>query len=182
MFIGSVTILLVMPLAVSLSLNGAAIMTLIYGAPFSSAGPVLGLLMWQVLFILLNAPLYVTLIARARERTYLHAIAIGAAATIALNLVVVPHYGAVGAAVVAVFTELFVLGFLFRATRGGLPPISLRSLGAVTAVVLVAALLVAMVWPGSSLWRAIACVGAGGLAGTVYLWRPLRGFLREAVT
>src|SRR2546430_13608859 len=54
---------------------------------------------------LLNIPFYVTLIASRHESVYLRAIAAGAMATLLLDLLAVPHFGALGAAVVGVRSE-----------------------------------------------------------------------------
>ena len=141
------------------------------------AAPVLKLLLWQSLFLLLNIPFYVTLVARGRERAYLRAIAIGAVATLALDIVVIPRFGAVGAACVAVVVELAVLTLVILPARAHLTLRGVRS--SVTAAFTVSAvsLALALLVPGPALGRLSLSLLAGWLTGAAMLRTPLRSVL-----
>ncbi len=102
------TVAILLPFTMAVSYGSRQIAELIFGPRFVAAGPVLGLLVWQGLFLLLNIPFYVTLIGTGRESAYLRAIAVGAVATLLLDLIAIPRFGAVGAAVVAVCIEVTV--------------------------------------------------------------------------
>ncbi len=84
--ISVVTLAVILPVSISMSFGAAGVAAFVFGDRFLPAAPVLGLLLWQSLFILLNIPFYVTLVACGLERAYLRAIAIGAIATVALDV------------------------------------------------------------------------------------------------
>ena len=172
-----ITLAVLLPVSISMLVGAGSVATLLFGPEFLLAAPVLKLLLWQSLFLLLNIPFYVTLVARGRERAYLRAIAIGAVATLALDIVVIPRFGAVGAACVAVVVELAVLTLVILPARAHLALRGVRS--SVTAAFTVSAvsLALALLVPGPALGRLSLSLLAGWLTGAAMLRTPLRSVL-----
>ena len=131
------------PLAVGGALTAAPIVRLVYGPAFASADVPFGLLIWTVLTVYANSAFAYLLLARAHDRAYLAATFAGAAANVGLNLVVIPAFGMVGAAVTTIVSEITVLVLILWATRD----ISARSLAvaARTALLPVALMAVAVI-------------------------------------
>jgi O-antigen/teichoic acid export membrane protein len=171
------TLAVLLPVSIATTSGAASVVGALFGERFIPAAAVLGLLVWQGTFILLNIPFYVTLVARGFERAYLGAIAVGAAATIALDVLVIPRFGAVGAAAVAVVVELAVLTLIvWPASRH----LTVRHVGRPAAVVLavaVTSLGVAVLLPGPSLIRVCLSACAGWVVAAAMLRRPLQGVL-----
>ena len=163
--VASLTLVLMVPLAVSMTFDGATVAQVVYGGSFGPSGPILALLMGQVLLILLNIPLYVTLIARNQEGQYLRAIALGAVASVVLNLALVPRFGAVGAGAAALTSEAAVLISLFVRSRSELALERSSSLVFVALLAAAGTAIVGVLGPGPSVWRALLGMGAGWLLG-----------------
>jgi O-antigen/teichoic acid export membrane protein len=117
-----------------------------------------------------NGVIGYTLIAVDRQRNALWLNATGLAVNVALNLVLVPAYGIVAAAVVTLFSELLVLaGSLWLARRhlgfvpgAGVVPAALVAAGATAGVLLVLPDTLALLVP----------VGALLYGGLVYALSP----------
>jgi O-antigen/teichoic acid export membrane protein len=108
------------PVAVGGGLIAHQVITTVFGPPFAAAGAVLVVLMFSVPLSVLRSIAVSALMAQGREDILFRTVFIAAAANIALNLVAVPAFGMLGAALVTVFTELLrlVLAQRYAGTLG----------------------------------------------------------------
>lgn len=106
------------PITVGGCLLAAPIILIAFGAQYQASVVALQILMWSIpLSIYRNVP-WAALIARHREDLLLRAVVIGAVINIALNLVLIPPYGIIGAAIATVITESAVGGIMLWFARG----------------------------------------------------------------
>ena len=118
-------------IAVPVAVGGALIanpaIRTFFGPAFTPAGTVLAVLMVSVPLSVLRSVAVSALMAKGREDVLFRTVFVAAAANIALNLVAVPAFGMLGAAIVTVLTELLrlVLAQRYAATLGMRAP-SLR--------------------------------------------------------
>jgi O-antigen/teichoic acid export membrane protein len=110
-------VLVALPMAVGGALAAEPIIRLVYGPDFAPAVAPFRILVWSVATVYANAAFAFLLLARGGDRRYLLAVTAGAVANMALNLVVIPRAGMVGAAVVTIVSEVTVLGLLSWSTR-----------------------------------------------------------------
>jgi O-antigen/teichoic acid export membrane protein len=140
------------------------------GPDFADAADPLRVLLVAGAIAFVNGVIGYTLIAVDRQRNALWLNATGLAVNVALNLVLVPAYGIVAAAVVTLFSELLVLaGSLWLARRhlgfvpgAGVVPAALVAAGATAGVLLVLPDTLALLVP----------VGALLYGGLVYALSP----------
>lgn len=92
-------------LAVGLLVYGNEILGLLYGSAYASAGPVLQVLAWVGAATLLTNVFSPLVIALDRRRAMLLATAFGLLVNVALNIVLIPRYGALAAAWTTLLTE-----------------------------------------------------------------------------
>lgn len=121
------------PIAVGGFLLATPIIELGFGEGYSESAFILQVLMWSVpLSMIRNVP-WAGLIARGRQDLLMKSILFAAISNIILNLVLIPPYGMLGAAIAAVATE-FVAGYFMHryAARQGLTFISLRRMSLAT--------------------------------------------------
>lgn len=96
------------------------IIQVLYGADYSAAVPVLQILVWYRAFSFMGTIRNIWLLAE-NQQSYLPAInLLGVISNILLNWVMIPHWGACGAALASFLTQFFtnfILGFLFKPLR-----------------------------------------------------------------
>ncbi len=96
------------------------IVGILYGAEFSASVPVLQILTWYFLFSVMGVVRNVWILAEQKQK-YLWIINLsGAAFNIILNAVMIPYWGACGAAFASFMTQFFtnfVLGFIIKQIR-----------------------------------------------------------------
>lgn len=91
---------------------------LAYGSQYAASVPVLQVLMATVTIMYLNTIYYPPLVSWKYEKTVMYAIGAGGVINVILNFVLIPEFGATGAAWSTVFSELTVLtGLLFITKR-----------------------------------------------------------------
>ncbi len=94
---------------------------LTFGSEYVLAGDLLKYLWVALLFILPNYILTQAMIACEEEKVYALCAVVGALLNVFLNIWLIPSYGAVGAVLATVVTELFLMcslgGYLFKWTR-----------------------------------------------------------------
>lgn len=95
-------VLLAYGVALPVAIFAEDIIRLLFSAAFAEAGPLLSVLIWTGVFTSLGAARNIFIVAKNWTRVNLLATALGCALNIALNLLLIPHYGAMGA-VVATF-------------------------------------------------------------------------------
>lgn len=83
-----------------------------FGPLYHESAALLGVLAWALLFILPNAVLTQAAIALNRERAYAVIATTAAVLNVGLNVWLIPHHGALGAAWATVATEIWLLALL----------------------------------------------------------------------
>jgi|HubBroStandDraft_1064217.scaffolds.fasta_scaffold09499_3 O-antigen/teichoic acid export membrane protein len=114
------------------------IMRLAYGPKYDASGPLLAILIWSEIAIFYGSVVLNALLAAKLQQYALWATVAGAVANLGLNLYLIPHWDATGAAwaTVVSYWAGWILALLpFRATRHILA-VGLRSLVPVTAIAL----------------------------------------------
>jgi len=133
---------LALPCAVGGWILAPGIIALVFGRGYEPAGQALTVLIWTIPAIWLRFVIQMALVGRGRQDLVLRATMFGAAAAVALDLLVIPRWGIMGAAVVSVSVEamrlMIVLAF---GARSGVPAPAL--------------------WRG---WRVLLAAGGMGLA------------------
>jgi O-antigen/teichoic acid export membrane protein len=99
--------------AMALTFSGLAglLLQTLYGAEFAAAAPILVILAWSAAANWLYAPLSITLQARGWEHWWLAGLLGGLALNFFGNLWGIPRWGAVGAALATLVSEVALLGF-----------------------------------------------------------------------
>ncbi len=143
----------VLPVALATTVLADAIVVLLYGEPYAPAAGPLAILMWSLFFSFTSMVTFDAVTAAGRQRVFFGISLFTTAANLALNFLLIPPYGARGAAVAVLISSTLNLPFLawLRETR----PL-IRTLATVS-------------------WRPLLATGilALALAGGV----PLRAFL-----
>lgn len=98
--------------AAALTIFASPLVNGLFGPDFSGAVPVLRLLSWILLPYSLSAAMAVEMIAKGREKRVTIALLAGLGSALALSIVLVPGYGALGAGLTAVFGECIQAGGL----------------------------------------------------------------------
>lgn len=140
------TLLLCLPITLTLSLFAAPIMVPLFGEKFAPTAAVLSVLIWYALVMMTGNSMAQAMLAQNRQRRLLIIRACGLGLNIALLAFWLPRLGVVGAAVSSVCAEAFVfIAYLatFRASGWDLQRVAPRAarllaLGAVTTVVMLA--------------------------------------------
>jgi PST family polysaccharide transporter len=157
----SLSIVAALPLAAGSAFLAAPIVTGLFGSAYSQAGPSFAILMAASAIVVVAINYTSLAMAVDEERIFALAVTIAAVVNVLLNLVLIPHYGAVGASIATVVAESLVFLMCARrvVARIGRPPLAGRRIvGAVAATVVMSAVILAM--PSSiSVWLRI---GAGG--------------------
>jgi O-antigen/teichoic acid export membrane protein len=109
---------LVLPMIAMVSLFVDDLVVRILGASFDATVPVMQVLIWDLACSLPISFLFYVLNVIGHEKVYLVLIGIGLGLNILLDLLLVPHFDAMGAAVGTLGADLFtivsLLAFLFR--------------------------------------------------------------------
>ena len=150
-----------LPIAVGGVLLAPSIIEFWFGASFSPSGNVLGILVLTVPLALVRLVQHAALITTGHQRDIMWATVAAAVLNVALNLVVIPRYGMVGASLATLVTEVMrsVLAQHF-ARRAGFPGPGLTRLW--RPVVAATAMAVLLVWMDpASMWTGL---GLGVLA------------------
>lgn len=94
-----------LPLAAGGTMLATGIILLVYGEGFIAGGPALAVLLWTLPPAWFRMVAQSALVSRGRQADVLRATAVAAGLTVALDLVVIPRYGMLGAAWVTVGAE-----------------------------------------------------------------------------
>ena len=86
-----------MPLVVGVMILALPILLFVYGVKFAPAAPILQVLIISLLFFFLAEPCNRIMLVNDRQRVMLIILAISASTNVALNLLLIPRFGAVGA-------------------------------------------------------------------------------------
>ncbi|MEO5885856.1 MAG: flippase, partial [Candidatus Limnocylindrales bacterium] len=114
-------IALALPIAIGVSLLAGPLVGILYGPDYAASAPILAIHVWAGPFVFLGAALSRWLIAEDRLRFSLVRHSAGAIVNIGLNLVLIPAYGGLGAAIatlVSYAVASFGACFLYRPLWG----------------------------------------------------------------
>ena len=101
--------LIMIPIAVSTMFYSNDIIQLVYGDEYGASGLVLSILIWTVSLLFITGPGNELLNASHKEVTVTKIYAIAAAFNIILNLVLIPKYSYIGAAVSTVLSDVLIV-------------------------------------------------------------------------
>lgn len=96
------------------------IVTALFGAAYAKSGPLLAMLIWAGLFTNLGAARSVFLISMNWTKVYLVSMSLGCILNLALNYLLIPIYGAMGAVVASLISYWFAVHgscFIFKPLR-----------------------------------------------------------------
>ena len=96
--------LMAFAVAVPVTFVARPLMLLLYGREFEAAGPILALHIWAGLFVFLKTALHQWLLNESRLQFLFITNGIGAAINVGINLLLIPRYGGMGAAVATVIS------------------------------------------------------------------------------
>ena len=97
------------PLAIGGFLLSTKIMFFVFGHEYVSGGLTLGILMISILASFPNIILTNVIFSKNLQRTFIAATSFGVLANIVLNLLLIPKYGALGAAISVTATQLLIM-------------------------------------------------------------------------
>lgn len=127
--------------SVGFTLFAGLIVRILYGDSYLPAVPVLQILVWNTAFSYMGYVRNIWILAEGKHKSLFTINLCGALANLALNACLIPGWGACGAALASVFTQIFtnfVMGFILKPIRAnnrlllqGLDPRRLRDLAAV---------------------------------------------------
>jgi O-antigen/teichoic acid export membrane protein len=156
------------PIAVGGALLSSPIIDTIFGGGYSESASALRILVWAIPVSLLRDVPVMALLARGREDRILRLTAWAAALSIALNLLLIPPFGLIGAAAATVLTETFRMLIAVAAVRPyGISLTSMSRFWKPTVGATVMAAVLILLAP-SSMWIAVA-LGAGAYLATLGL-------------
>ena len=98
--------LLAVLIAIPMTVAATPIVTMLYGAAYVSAGPVLAVHIWASLFVFVGVAGGRWYVAEGRQMLALQRTVLGAFTNIALNLLLIPTYGPLGAAFATIASQM----------------------------------------------------------------------------
>ena len=135
----------IMPVATGVTLLAGPIIALVYGPAFGPAVPVLQIAIWAVVCLFLNVPHSRLALIYNRQRDAALLLGLTTGLNVALNLLLIPRAGIIGAAVARLLASLalFLVFYVYTQTR--LTPVSL--LPSPLRPLLATSLMALAVWP-----------------------------------
>jgi O-antigen/teichoic acid export membrane protein len=158
----SLSIVAALPLAAGAAILGTPVMTGLFGPAYSPAGPPFAILMAASAILVVATNYTSVAMAAGQERVFALSVTVAAIVNVLLNLLLIPLWGPMGAAIATVAAQVVV--FLVCERRVvrviGRPPLAGRRIvGAIAATAVMSAALVAM--PSTiSVWLRIAAGAA----------------------
>lgn len=165
------------PLAVAVSFVAGPVVRLVFGAEYASAAPALAILIWVVPLLGPNLLMYDCLAAVRRQNVAAAITLAGGIGLIALYALLIPRFGAVGAAASLVAKEALLFVVLLREMRRSFTePVPLGQLGKAGLALGLMAAPLALVATSTSLLLQLGAVagGAGLYALALFRLRVLR--------
>jgi O-antigen/teichoic acid export membrane protein len=176
----SLSVAAALPLAAGSAIVGTGVMTGLFGPAYRPAGTPFAILMVASAITVVSVNYTSLAMAAGKERTFAMAVTVASIINVLLNLLLIPSYGMIGAAIATVAAQSVVFTICARRVVAviGRPPLAGRRIaGAVVATAVMSAVLLAM--PSSTLvWLRIA-VGAAVFLAAAAACRAVR---REDLT
>ena len=116
----SVIIYLALAQSVCFTVLAKLIVLVLYGSEYTSAIPVLRIVVWYVAFSCIGTIRNIWILAEGKQSILWTINLCGALANVVLNAVLIPYFGACGAALASTVTQFFtnfVMGFLLKPIR-----------------------------------------------------------------
>ncbi len=116
----SVVIFLALMQSLAMTLFSKPIIWILYGKEFFDAIPVLSIIVWQTTFSYIGSVRNVWILVEEKQRFLWIINLSGALTNIVLNLLLIPLWGAMGAAIASVITQIFtnfIIGFIMKPIR-----------------------------------------------------------------
>ncbi len=101
--------LIMIPLAMGTMIYSVDIIQLIYGAEYIDSAPTLSILIWTVCLLFVASPGNILLQASHKEVTVTKIYAIAAVFNIILNLILIPKFSFIGAAITTVASDILIV-------------------------------------------------------------------------
>jgi len=93
--------------AIPMTIIATPLITLLFGTQYSSAGPVLAVHIWAALFVFLGVARRIYSINEGLNIPVMFGTISGALINVLLNIILIPRYGALGAAIATIFSYGF---------------------------------------------------------------------------
>jgi O-antigen/teichoic acid export membrane protein len=167
--------IIALPLAVGGLLRSEEILSLLFGSEFLPAGPALSILLCGVVLSFQNVLLHTYLNSVNRQRTMLLTTLAGLCLALIMDILLIPRYGIIGAAVAAIGYVVTIFGTSYWAVRS--QPLQASIVRAVWRPLLAALAMGAVFWKTGSIPVAAAMVLA--IALYVFLLFIMRVFDRQ---
>jgi len=106
-----------LPISIGITLLAPRIMSLLYGEAYMNGIVALQILIWSFFAMCLSGTLTTTLSSINRQRIVSIGMGIAVVANILLNLLLIPRYNLVGAAIATLIVSIFEVAFEFYFTR-----------------------------------------------------------------
>jgi O-antigen/teichoic acid export membrane protein len=165
----SLSVVAALPLAAGSAIVGTGVMTAMFGPAYRPASTPFAILMVASAMSVVSVNYTSLAMAAGKERTFAMAVTVASIINVLLNLLLIPFYGMIGAAIATVAAQSVVFTVCARRVVAviGRPPVAgHRIVGAVAATAVMSAVLLAM--PSSTLvWLRIAVGAAVFLAAAV---------------
>lgn len=116
----SITVYMGVVQAAVFTVFASLIVKVLYGDDYIAAVPVLRVLVWYIAFSYMGTVRNVWILAEGKQKLLWKLNLAGAAANAAINAILIPYFGAVGAAAASLFTQFFInfaLGFFISDLR-----------------------------------------------------------------
>jgi O-antigen/teichoic acid export membrane protein len=113
----SVTTYISVAFAIGISIFSPLIVHILYGKAYIPAASILTISIWGGVFAMLGTARSIWLVTENLQRYCIIYASTGCVTNIVLNLFLIPHYGAYGAAVATVITQYFNIMFFFKKTK-----------------------------------------------------------------
>jgi O-antigen/teichoic acid export membrane protein len=149
------TLLVGLPVGLVFTAFAPDITTPLFGADFAPAADVLRVLIWYAVITMIVNVFAQSLMAQNRQRHFLVIRVVGLAGKLALNLLLLPRIGVIGAALASVCAEAVVLALVSRGETAG------NNLPRLLRVIVVAAVTLAAMFVLGALHPLIGMVGGG---------------------
>lgn len=112
-----IMILIGFPIAIGVVIIGNKLILLIYGAQYLGALIPMQILIWSTLLIFARSPFERLLESSNKQLSVTKIFILGAIFNTILNIIFIPHFSYVGAAIITVLTDILVFGLLFFAVK-----------------------------------------------------------------
>ena len=106
--------------SIGMTVLAKPLVNLLYGAEYAPTAGILCVAVWYVTFSYYGSVRNVWILAEGKQRYLFGINVIGAVANVLLNLLLIPRWGGVGAAVASLITQFFtnvIIGFVFKPIR-----------------------------------------------------------------